>query len=686
MAAKKKAEDRVAEMTKTEAGERAEELREQIRRHDYRYHVLDDPEISDAEYDRLKNELLAIEETYPDLVTDDSPTQRVGGEPQDELGTVAHETPMLSLRSIQEEEQFRRFWDDCLDRLDKDRMSVVAEPKYDGLSVELVYDEGTLVTAATRGDGETGEDVTANVRTIREVLLKLRPSGDVSVPRHLVVRGEVYMEKKEFEEFNREQEKAGKKTFANPRNAAAGSLRQLDPKVTASRPLRVFFWEVAPSSTGRPESQWQCLEMMKGLGLKTNPRTEKFESPDDAVRWYRDLAEERDDLPYEIDGCVFKVNNLADHETLGTRAANPRWAVAWKFKPRRETTRIKDIKAYVGRTGALTPVAILEPVHIGGVEVTHVSLHNQDEVNRKDIRVGDHVLVERAGDVIPHVVRVVKDKRSGKEAEYHLPKTCPACGGPVSRPEGEAIARCTNASCPAQIKEGIQHFGSKQALDIDGLGEKIVDQLVEKKIVEDLGDLFDLSVEDVEGLERMAARSARNLVEAIDEARKNVTLPRLIYGLGIRHVGRAVAGDLARAFRSLDDLAGADADDLVQLDGMGETMASAVADWFNNERNRKLVGKLKRHGIDPKAKGAGSRLEGVKIVITGQLESMSRDEAKEAVRMQGGQATGSVSGETDYLVVGEKPGASKTRAAEEHGTKTIDEGEFRELIGKKAGK
>ncbi|MFW6158542.1 MAG: NAD-dependent DNA ligase LigA, partial [Planctomycetota bacterium] len=613
MAKEKSAE----KLSKSEAKKRAASLRQQIEHHNYRYYVLDEAEISDAEYDALENELIAIEEAYPDLVTPDSPTQRVGAEPREQLGTVEHESPMLSLQSIQEENAFRRFHDTCCEELGKTRLSLVGEPKYDGLSVEIVYDEGTLARASTRGDGRTGEDVTPNVKTINEVVLRLQGGPGVSIPRHLVVRGEVYMRKDEFEAFNREQEEAGNKTFANPRNAAAGSLRQLDPGITARRPLRIFFWEIGPSSSRRPDSQAQCLTLMKQLGLKSNPRTTRLDSADQAVEWYNQMAGERDDLPYEIDGCVFKVNDLSAHDELGTRAANPRWAIAWKFEPRRATTRIKEIKPYVGRTGALTPVAILEPVHIGGVEVSHVSLHNQDEIDRKDIRVGDHVLVERAGDVIPHVVRVIKDRRTGDEQPYHLPDTCPVCGGEARKPRGEAVTRCTNASCPAQLKARIIHFGSRQALDIDGLGDTLAQQFVEQDVIDDLADLFDLEVDDLTSLERMAETSARNLVDAVHQSKESVTLPRLIFGLGIPHVGRSVADDLARAFGSIDELAAADVDRLVELDGVGRTMAGAIVDWFDNDRNRELIRRLKQRGIDPRAERAGDRLEGLTLVLTG---------------------------------------------------------------------
>jgi DNA ligase (NAD+) len=675
----KKNTQQVKDMNKSEARKQANKLREKLNHHDYRYYILDDPEISDAEYDELKAKLEEIEDAYPDLVTADSPTQRAGAPPKEELGTIQHETPMQSLQAVQEEDEFWHFVDTCKKELDKSRLSLVAEPKYDGLSVELVYEDGVFKSAATRGDGQTGEDVTENVRTIREVILNLQ-SKQRSVPRRIVARGEVYMSRSAFKEFNRKQEADGKKTFANPRNAAAGSLRQLDSSVTAERPLSIYFWELAPSSSSRPDSHWQCLELMEELGLKMNPLTTRIESPEKAVEWYQKIKDQRDDLDYEIDGCVFKVNHLSDHETLGSRASNPRWAIAWKFPSRRRTTRIKEIEAQVGRTGALTPVAILDPTHIGGVEVTHVSLHNQDEIDRKDIRVGDHVLVERAGDVIPHVIRVIESKRNGKEKRYHLPKKCPSCGSKIVRPEGEAISRCVNSSCPAQLKQGLIHFASKEALDIDGLGETVVEQLTEKGIVSDLADVFDLESKDLTSLERMGDKSAKGLVDAIEKARKNVTLPRLIYGLGIPHVGRALADELALEYRSLDELADADEDDLQSLDVVGPKIASSIVEWFKTRKNKDLIRQIKKHGLNPKTKRRGSKLEGKTLVITGTLDAMSRDEAKAAVRRQGGTASSSVSSKTDYLVVGNSPGQNKLDQADEHDTKQIDEQAFLEMI------
>jgi len=672
-------------MTKHEARKRAEDLRRQIEDHNRRYYVLDDPQVSDAEYDELMAELRAIEAEWPDLVTADSPTQRVGGQPREGFETVRHETPMRSLLSITSEEEMHRFVETCRKELGRPGApGLVAEPKYDGVSVEIVYEKGLLESASTRGDGTTGEDITPNVRTIREAPLVLH-EGKTKAPERLVVRGEVYMEKKEFAEFNRRQEEAGRKTFANPRNAAAGSLRQLDPKITAERPLRIFFWEMTPASSGRPETQWECLQMMRALGLKTCPESARLQSADEAVRWHHRLEERRDGLAYEIDGCVFKVDRLADHEVMGVRAANPRWAVAYKFAPRQKTTRIVEINAQVGRTGAITPVAVLEAVEIGGVTVTHVSLHNQDEIDRKDIRIGDTVLVERAGDVIPHVVQTIAEKRPRGTKAYHLPRKCPVCGEAVVKPEGEAITRCANASCRAQLKEHVKHFGSKQALNIDGLGDKVVDQLVDSRLVRDVADLYDLTVEQLADLERMAEKSATNLVEAI-RGSKEAALPRVIFGLGIRHVGRALAETMAAAFGSLEALAKADTERLLEVEDVGPEVAASLVEWFASSANRALVEKLRRHGIDPKMKKAasgGGRLAGKTVVVTGELASMTRDEAQEAIRREGGKAAGSVSKSTDYLVAGSSPGSTKMRAAEKHGTPILDEEAFLRLLGRR---
>jgi len=787
-------------MTKQQARKRADALRREIERHNYRYYVLDDPQVSDAEYDDLVSELRAIEEEHPDLVTADSPTQRVGGEPREGFETVRHETPMRSLLSITSEEEMQRFVETCRKELGRGDVPMVAEPKYDGVSVELVYEKGLLESASTRGDGTTGEDITPNVRTIREAPLRLH-EGKTKPPERLVVRGEVYMEKREFAEFNRRQEEAGRKTFANPRNAAAGSLRQLDPKITAERPLRIFFWEMTPASSSRPETQWECLQMMRALGLKTCPESARLQSADEAVRWHHRLEERRDGLAYEIDGCVFKVDRLADHEVLGVRAANPRWAVAYKFAPRQKTTRIVEINAQVGRTGAITPVAVLEAVEIGGVTVTHVSLHNQDEIDRKDIRIGDTVLVERAGDVIPHVVQTIAEKRPRGTKAYHLPRKCPVCGEAVVKPEGEAITRCANASCPAQLKEHVKHFGSKQALNIDGLGDKVVDQLVDSRLVRDVADLYDLTAGPLSELARVSEKNASNIIKQMNkqnrltedaalkqaeriaeaerkskqkafslmikidekcrdnlrdflmalgvqnvnpataemlakkfgsaeaiafadqgrlrgisqsavnfaykirqwllikehglktlqnllrqiEASKNASLPRVILGLGIRHVGRALAETLAAEFGSIETLAAAEEDRLRAVPDVGPEVAASILAWFASPANGRLLAKLKAHGIAPKATRvahATGRLVGKTVVITGELPAMTREEAEDLVRREGGKAAGTVSKNTNYLVAGANPGATKTRAAEKYGTRIIDLAEFLKILGR----
>ena len=836
-------------MSHADASARADALRREIEAHNHRYYVLDDPTVSDKEYDELVVELRAIEAKWPDLITPESPTQRVGGQPREGFATVPHETPMRSLLSIFEEGEMRRFYQTCIEELGAAAVPLVAEPKYDGVSLEIVYERGLLVSAATRGDGTTGEDVTANVKTIAEVPLRLR-EGKTAIPDHLVVRGEVYMDKNDFAELNRRQEEAGGKTFANPRNAAAGSLRQLDPKITAQRPLSIFFWEMAPATRpGRPATHWECLETMRELGLKTCPESRRLPDIEAAIAWHHGLEARRDDLPYEIDGAVFKVDSMADHERLGMRSANPRWAVAYKFTPRQQTTVIKEIQAFVGRTGAVTPVAVLEPVHIGGVTVTHVSLHNQDEVDRKDIRVGDTVLVERAGDVIPHVVQVITEKRPPHAHPYKLPARCPVCGTEVVKPEGEAISRCTNNSCPAQIKESIKHWGAKQAVDIDGLGDKIVDQLVDRGLVHDVADLYDAATEPLAELQRVgqekslaiikklnsiirltegaAMQSAesiikterkgnkhalelmkkvdessraessdfipgldvldtrltekqalkdaepiikaqhtgkermceideksradladfllsldvRNMNEAVAqklakkfgsmdaivsatdqclrriskpvvelaskirlwlfikeigvqilwnllrqiEQSKQASLPRVILGLGIRHVGRALADALAAEFGSLGAVAAADKERLLAVSDVGPEVTSSILQWFENPKNRSLIQKLKGHGIDPhmeRQAAAGGRVAGKTFVITGELEGMTRTEAEELVRREGGKCGNSVSKKTDYLVVGASPGATKMKAAQEHGTKTLDKAAFLELLGR----
>ncbi|HEY0947440.1 MAG TPA: NAD-dependent DNA ligase LigA [Opitutaceae bacterium] len=663
----------------------AARLRRVLLDHDYRYHVLDDPVISDADYDKLKRELIALEERFPELVTPDSPTQRVGGRPREGFVTIRHETPVLSIQSLWQEEDFRRFYESRCRELGRKSCVLVGEPKYDGASIELVYDDGRLVSASTRGDGHTGEEVTSNIRTIREVPLQL-PAGlagrkrkRVRVPPHLVLRGEVYMEKGDFEQLNRRQERAGGRTFANPRNAAAGSLRQLDPKITAQRPLRVFFWEVAPATRGRPATHTECLQLLKNLGLKTNAEATALHSADEAVRWFERMRARRERFRYEIDGCVLKIDDLADQQKLGTRADSPRWAVAWKFPARQGTTRIREITAHVGRTGAVTPVARLDPVQLGGVQVGYVTLHNQDEIDRKDIRVGDTVLVERAGDVIPHVVQVVKERRTGREKRYRLPRTCPDCGGPITRGAGEAVARCTNTSCPARLREALRHFSSTEAMDIHGFGGKLVDQLVSRRVVASLADIYALAPGDLKKLGRIGEKAAGNLFAAIGRSRKNARLDRVLYAVGIPGVGRAAAMALAAKFGSLGKFARADARALASA-GFGSQLSAGIAQWLENRANRELLARLRRAGIDPKLVRRGDRLKDKTVVFTGGLDSMTREQAADAVIQQGGKVGDNVSRDTDLVVTGARPGATKLNAARAHAIKTIDEPAFLRLV------
>jgi DNA ligase (NAD+) len=670
-----------------QAAEALAELRRAIRYHDHRYYVLDDPVISDAQYDRLYDQLLRLEEDYPDLVTPDSPSQRVGGAPREELGTVAHPVPMLSLQAVYEAEAVERFDRNCREEADG-KVQYVAEPKYDGLAVELVYEEGVLVAGATRGDGDRGEDVLANLKTVGEVALKLQ-GDEARWPRRLVARGEVYMRRDEFETLNDRRRQAGASTFANPRNAAAGALRQLDPKTTAARPLHIFLY-AAPICRGREfGTHWQVLEALAQWGLKVN-RTEHrlCENLEQAFDYHREMAERRDALPYEIDGVVFKVNNLSQRERLGLRQRDPRWALAYKFAPRRAATRVTEITVQVGRTGALTPVAHLEPVQIGGVEVRRASLHNPHQVAQRDIRIGDRVLVERAGDVIPQVVGPVSAERSGGQKRFHMPEKCPVCGQEVVISEDRKDARCTNVSCPAQLAGRLAHLASKEALDIDGLGSKRIRQLMDAGLVTDLPSLFGLEKKDLLGLEGYADKSAQNLLDALDRARKT-TLERLLYGLGIPRVGAHGARLLAERFADLDALAEASAEDLKAIDEIGPEMARCITAFFANPRNRENIEGLRRAGLEVEnplsGPGGKAPLADLTFVFTGRLEAYSRSAAKRRVEDLGGRATSAVSGQTDYLVAG-PGGGRKLAQAREAGVEILDEEAFLELLKKKGGR
>ena len=669
-------------MTREQAEKEIETLRKQIHYHNYRYYVLDAPEISDAEYDRLFRRLQELEQQFPDLVTPDSPTQRVGAEPLEAFETVQHTVPMLSLDNAFDEGEVRDF-DDRLHRLLEinEPFEYTVEPKIDGVAVELVYVDGVFTLGSTRGDGVTGENITANLKTIPQIPLRLR-DDELPIPGRLEVRGEVYYPVDAFKKLNEEREKAGEPLFANPRNAAAGSLRQLDPRITAQRPLEIYIHGLGVIEGYELKSQWQAFEAFKAWGLRVNPLSQKVTGIDAAVRVHQELLERRETIPYEIDGTVIKLNDFALQQRAGIRTRSPRWAIAYKFPAHQEVTQIIDIIAQVGRTGAVTPVAIMKPVKIGGVEVSRATLHNQDEIDRKDIRIGDWVVVQRAGDVIPEVVKVVESRRTGKEKKYTLPDTCPVCGANVVRLPGEAVARCENVSCPAQLKESIRHFASKGAMDIDGLGEKLIDQLVEKGLVQSYADLYYLTFEQLKNLERMGEKSAQNLLDAIEKS-KRVSLDRFLYALGIRHVGEHIARVLANHFGSLEKIKAATEEDLMQIHEIGPQVARSIVQFFSEQRNLDTLEKLFRGGVqiqEPAAEGeADQRFEGMTFVFTGALERFTRDEAERLVEERGGRAASSVSRKTTYVVAG--PGAgSKLQKARELGIPVLSEQEFLEML------
>ncbi len=706
---------------------KAEKLRERINHHNYRYYVLDDPEVADAEYDRLLRELEALEAEHPELIAPDSPTQRVGAAPAEDFPSVRHAVPMLSLNNAMNEDEIReRFFEPLVRQLGEDaEIELAAEPKLDGLAVELVYENGALAVGSTRGDGETGEDVTLNIRTIKSVPLRLRAHGNATVPALVEVRGEVYMDKERFEEMNRRQADAGEKLFANPRNAAAGSLRQLDPGITDKRPLDIFLYGIGRVDGASFETHADSLDFIESLGLRTVRERRVCRSLDEALDYYREMMARRDDLPYEVDGVVLKVNRLVQQTELGVRSRSPRYAIACKFPPRQETTTLVGITVQVGRTGALTPVAELEPVRVGGVEVRRATLHNEDEIARKDIRIGDTVVIQRAGDVIPEVVMPVVEKRTGTEKTFAMPDTCPTCGGPIERertpgyrhfwcrkrgcerflerrsaksiPEacdkcnesleeidGGSVVFCTTLACPAKLKGTIEVFVSKGAMDIDGLGAKLVEQIVDAGMVKDPADLYDRALDDWSGLERMAEKSAQNLLGAL-EASKERPLARVLFALGIRNIGAHVSDVLASHVGGIDALMNASAEELQEIDEVGPIVAQSVVEFFANESNRAVIERLKKAGLRALTESAapapkGDAFAGKTFVFTGKLEQMARTEAEERVRALGGRASSSVSKKTDYVVAG--PGAgTKLAKAESLGVAVISEAKFVEMSG-----
>jgi DNA ligase (NAD+) len=663
--------------------EEIESLREQIRYHNTRYYTLDAPEISDAEFDRLFRRLQDLEKAHPDLVTSDSPTKQVGAPPLPTFAPVRHRLPMLSLQNAFSDSEIMEF-DARVRRFLGTATSPVymVEPKIDGLAVELVYQGRKLTAASTRGDGSVGENVIANVRTILAVPVELVAHPEAGpIPELLEVRGEIYMEKDAFESLNQARKARGEAAFANPRNAAAGSLRQLDFRVTAKRPLTMFCYGVGTVRGENFSSQLELMRFLQRWGLRINAGLmERCESIEAVFDYCRRLETRRDSLPYEIDGAVIKVDDLSLQGRLGQVSRSPRWALAYKFAPSREFSRILKIDVQVGRTGALTPVAHLEPVSVGGVLVKRATLHNEDEIRKKDIRELDTVVVQRAGDVIPEVVSVVSSKRTGNEKAFIMPTHCPVCGEQAVRKEGEAVLRCPNPACPAQVREHFKHFVSKAAMNIDGLGEKILLQMIEKGLVREPADLYNLRMEDLLGLERMAEKSAENLLRAIQRS-KRTTLAKLIYALGIRHVGEHTANILAKQFGSMDRLQDATEDDLKAVHEIGPQIAEQIVSYFSDESNRRSLQHLFEKGVSCEAPehGIDSRFAGKTFVLTGSLASMTRSEARDVITGKGGKLASSVSKSTDYVVAGDSPG-SKLRKAGELGIEILDEQAFLAMV------
>lgn len=660
------------------------ELRRLVHYHNYRYHVLDEPEISDHEYDLLIRELENLEENHPELVTPDSPTQRVGAEPRSAFTRVTHPVPMLSLTDAFDEAELRSWLDRIKKLVPSDtEWEFTVEPKIDGLAVALTYVDGRLVRAATRGNGVIGEDITANARTVPTIPLAIpvRP-GAAQPPAQIEVRGEIYMPTSFFEALNRAQSERGEKMFANPRNAAAGSIRQLDPSITARRPLKLFAYAIGYAEALELRSQWEVLAYLRDLGLPVNGDVACFNAFDQVLDYCRNWMSKRNDLPYEADGVVIKVNELRLQARLGVVGREPRWAVAYKFPAREATTTMLDLGINVGRTGTLNPFAILEPVEIGGVTVRQATLHNFQDIMRKDIRIGDRVIVKRAGDVIPQVVGPVVSVRTGNERIPTPPERCPSCGEPAVRIEGEVAVYCVNAACPAQLIRLVEHFVSRGAMEITGLGIRTADLLVRRGLIQDVADLYYLKREQLLDLDGFAETSAANLLAAI-EASKKRPLERLLPALGIRFVGSEVAGILVQNFASMDELMQADREALEAVEGIGPKIADSIVEWFTIDNNRHLIVKLSRAGLRMGGEPRGPRtgpLAGMTFVITGTLPSMSRDQAKALIETNGGKVTGSISAKTNYLVMGEEPGAAKLTAAQRLGIQPLDEAGLKRLI------
>lgn len=660
-----------------------EKLREEIRYHEHRYYVLNDPEISDYEFDQLMRRLQNLEREHPELVTPDSPTQRVGGQPAAEFPKVRHSVQMLSLDNTYSVEELKDFDRRVRDLSGRMKVEYVGELKLDGLSMALTYADGSLTRGVTRGDGMEGEEVTGNVKTIRSVPLRVNPKKleGIGRPKRFEVRGEVIMTRRAFEHVNAQREAAGEPKFANPRNAAAGSMRQLDPRIVAERQLDMYLYQLLVDGGVALPEQWKALDALVKMGFKVNPHRRLCRSFRELLEYVQEWETKRDSLEYEIDGIVVKVNDARLWAELGTTAKSPRWAVAYKYPARQATTQVVNVRAQVGRTGALTPVADLEPVDVGGVTVSHATLHNMDEIQRLGVKIGDTVLIQRAGEVIPQVVKVVKQAPDGRE--FRMPKRCPVCGGDVYRSEGEVAYRCVNTACAAKLKETLLYFAGRRAMNIDGLGDKLVDQLVDKGLVRDVADLYSLTHEQLANLERMADKSASNLLAEIENS-KQVELARVIFAIGIRFVGERTGQFLADHFGSLDKLAKATAEELYEVEEVGPRVAESILHFFHEPQNRKVLEKLRQAGLQfaqKKARQAKGKLAGKQFVLTGTLPNYSRDQAARLIEEAGGRVIGSVSKKTDYVVVGADPG-SKLDKAKSLGVKTIGEVELLKLLGR----
>ncbi|MFC1509636.1 NAD-dependent DNA ligase LigA [Candidatus Omnitrophota bacterium] len=667
---------------KKDIEKRINALRDIINYHDRKYYVDNKPEASDQEYDRLMNELKALEEKNPELITLDSPTMRVGGEVLQGFKSVEHKVPMLSMDNTYSPDEAREFDKRVKKNLGIDKLDYVVELKIDGVSISLLYEDGKFIQGATRGDGLKGDDSTVNLKTIRSLPLAVPYKKGRDLPEAFEVRGEVYLPQKVFLKINKEKERKGEEPFANPRNAAAGSLKLLDSSLVAKRHLDAWIYGIGYVKGVVFEKQSDVLDFLKKAGFRTNPYVKKCHSIEEVIEYCKEWEKKKDSLEYDIDGMVIKVDSFSYQKALGETSKSPRWMIAYKFPAERKETLLKDIIVQVGRTGTLTPVALLKPVELSGSVVSRATLHNQDEVMRKDVRIGDHVLIEKAGEIIPQVIEALKHKRTGKEKRFSMPKTCPACNTHVKKIEGEVAERCENLSCPAQLKERIKHFASREAMDIEGMGEAIVAQLVDRGLLKDYGDIYYLKYDELASLERMADKSALNLLKAAKKSKTN-NLNRLVFGLGIRHAGVRATWILASRFRSLDRIAGAGIEELEAINEIGPVMARSIYNFFRTKENKYVIEKIKKAGVRTEQKGLGAenrKLEGKTFVITGSLESLSRQEAEELIRSRGGSASTSISKKTDFLLLGKDPG-SKYDKAKRLGVKVIDEKEFKNIIG-----